>query len=257
MVDRRELNPVSGHFRPIVPIRSDDAGHPLVFLSIRGNDKPHVAWRTTMRTNAKAGAYALIVGWLAYICLMAVHPSHAGGPSLGHITLNDAVHWTGLLVAPFLAYGYFEMTRLLGFSRPLPVMALSLMVFSLFSGMSAGIMSGLVQAEVARAVSEHESAPEILTALRHMTYWLNQGFAAIHYTLAALGVGLYGLTWMSRPSGRMLGVGGLTIAGVFLAWLATGHWRPDLHGALVVVLAIGAWTITAGLAMRKLADEPD
>lgn len=210
-----------------------------------------------MRTNAKAGAYALIIGWLAYICLMAVHPSHAGGPSLGHVSLNDAVHWTALLVAPFLAFGYVEMSRQLGLSRPLPVMALCLMVFSLFSGMSAGIMSGLVQAEVARAVQDQESSPEILTALRHMTYWLNQGFAAIHYTLAALSVGLYGLVWMSRPGGRMLGVSGVTIAGVFLVWLATGHWRPDLHGALAVVLAVGAWTITAGFAMRKTADAPE
>jgi len=209
-----------------------------------------------MQTNTKAGASALIIGWLAYICLMAVHPSHAGGPSIGHITLNDAVHWTALLVAPFLAYGYFEMSRHLGLSRPLPVIALSLMVFSLFAGMSAGIMSGLVQADVARAVHEGESTPEILTALRHMTYWLNQGFSAIHYTLAAIGVGLYGLAWMRQAGGRVLGVSGLTIGGVFLVWLATGLWRPDLHGALIVVLAVGAWTITAGFAMRKAANMP-
>ena len=209
-----------------------------------------------MQTNTKAGANALIIGWLAYICLMAVHPSHAGGPSVGHITLNDAVHWTALLVAPFLAYGYFEMSRHLGFDRPLSVIALCVMVFSLFAGMSAGIMSGLVQAEVARAALEGESTPEILTALRHMTYWLNQGFAAIHYTLAAVGVGLYGLGWMKRPSGRILGISGLTIGGVFLVWLATGLWRPDLHGALIVVLAVGAWTITAGFALRKAAAPP-
>lgn len=203
-----------------------------------------------MQTKTKAGAYALIGGWLAYICLMAVHPSHAGGHAFGHITLNNAVHWTALLVAPFLAYGYFEMSRHLGFDRPLPAMALCVMAFSLMAGMSAGIMSGLVQADIANAATKAEFTPEILTALRHMTYWLNQGFAAIHYTLAAVGVGLYGLAWMKQPGGRALGIGGVTIAGVFLIWLATGFWRPDLHGALAAVLAVGAWTITAGFAMR-------
>lgn len=206
-----------------------------------------------MQTTTKAGAYALIVGWLAYICLMAVHPSHAGGPGVGHINLNDAVHWTALLVAPFLIYGYFEMTRHLGFERPLPVMALCVMAFSLVAGMSAGIMSGLVQAEVAHAAAEAEFTPEILKAMRHMAYWLNQGFASIHYALAAVSIGLYGLAWTKQPGGRALGIGGLITASFFMAWLATGLWRPDLHGALVAALAVGAWTITAGFAMRKAA----
>jgi hypothetical protein len=204
-----------------------------------------------MPGNAKAGANALIAGWIAYIALMAAHPSHGGGPGIGHIDLNDAVHWTALLVTPFLAYGYFEMSRHLGLSRPLPVMALCVMAFGLCAGMSAGIMSGLVQPEVARAMRQGESAPEILTALRHMTYWLNQGFAAIHYTLAAFGVGLYGLAWRQQPQGRTLGFAGLAITGAFFVWLGTGRWHPDLHGALVVVLAVGGWTIAAAIAMRR------
>ena len=204
-----------------------------------------------MPRTTKAGANALILGWLAYIGLMAVHPSHAGGPAFGHIDLNDAVHWTALLIAPFLAYGAFEMSRHLGLERPLPVMAVSVTIFGLLAGMNAGIMSGLVHPEVARAMAEHETPPEILTALRHMTYWLNQGFAAIHYTLLALGTGLYGLAWRKRSDARALGVTGVVISGVFLAWLATGLWRPDLHGALFAVLAVGGWTIAAGLKVRK------
>lgn len=208
-----------------------------------------------MTGNSKAGSSALILGWLAYIGLMAVHPTHLGGPSLGHVTLNDAVHWTALLIVPVLAAGYVGMARRLDLSRPLPLLGLCFMLFSLVAGMGAGIMNGLVMPEVLRSTAEQETSPDSLEALRHLVWWTNQGFAAIHYALAAIGTGLFGLAWMRQPGGRTLGIAGVAIASGFLVWLATGLWRPDVHGALVVVLAIGAWTISAAFAMRRDATE--
>ncbi|PVM92726.1 hypothetical protein [Caulobacter endophyticus] len=199
----------------------------------------------------------LIIGWLAYIGLMAVHPSHTGGPSLGHIDLNDAVHWTGLIIAPLLAYGYFETSRHLELSRPLPVLALCVMTFSLLAGMGAGVMSGLVQPQISQAAIDGEMSPDLLRALRHQTYWINQGFASIHYALGAIGIGIYGLAWMGRSGGRRIAIGGLAVSGLFLAWLATGTWRPDLHGALFATLAIGAWSIASALAMRREVNDRD
>lgn len=208
-----------------------------------------------MTGNSKTGSTALILGWLAYIGLMAVHPTHFGGPSLGHVTLNDAVHWTALLIVPVLAAGYVGMARRLDLSRPLPLLGLCFMLFSLVAGMGAGIMNGLVMPEVLRSTAEQETSPDSLEALRHLVWWTNQGFAAIHYALAAIGTGLFGLAWMRQPGGRTLGIAGVAIAAGFLVWLATGLWRPDVHGALVVVLAIGAWTISAAFAMRREAPE--
>ncbi|MFT4255023.1 MAG: hypothetical protein QM608_21375 [Caulobacter sp.] len=204
-----------------------------------------------MSTNTRAGATALIAGWVGYIAIMAVHPSHTGGPSLGHVDLNDAVHWTALLIAPFLAYGYFEMSRHLDLSRPVVVMAFFVMAFSLLVGMSAGTMSGLVQPQISQAGAEGEFTPDVLRGFRHLIYWINQGFASIHYALGALGVGLYGLAWKTRPGARSVGWAGIAIAGAFTVWLATGLWRPDLHGALFATLAIGGWSIAAGLVLRR------
>jgi hypothetical protein len=204
-----------------------------------------------MSGNPKGGSTALIVGWLGYIGLMAVHPTHPGGPSLGHVTLNDAVHWTALLIVPVLAAGYVGMARRLDLSKPMPMLGLCFMAFSLFAGMVAGTLNGLVMPEVFRSAAEQETSADSLEALRHLVWWTNQGFSAIHYTLAAIGTGLFGLAWMRQPGGRGLGIAGIAIAACFLVWLATGQWRPDVHGALVVVLAIGAWTIAAALAMRR------
>ena len=204
-----------------------------------------------MTGHDRAGSAALIFGWTAYIGLMAVHPTHLGGPSLGHVELNDAVHWTALLALPVLGVGYIGMARRLGLSRPLPLLALSFMAFSLFAGMGAGILNGLVMPEVLRSTAEHETSADSLQALRHLVWWTNQGFAAIHYALAAIATGLFGLAWMRTPGGRGLGIAGILVAAGFAVWLATGLWWPDVHGALVVVLAIGAWTISAAFAMRR------
>lgn len=204
-----------------------------------------------MTGNSKAGSSALIVGWLAYAGLMAVHPTQLGGPSLGHIDLNDAVHWTALLIIPVLAAGYVGMARRLDLSRPLPLLGLCFMLFSLVAGMAAGITNGLVMPEVLRSTAEQETSPDSLEALRQLVWWTNQGFAAIHYALAAIGTGLFGLAWMRQPGGRTLGIAGVGIAAGFLVWLATGLWRPDVHGALFAVLGVGAWTISAAFAMRR------
>jgi len=197
-----------------------------------------------MTGQSKAGSAALIFGWVAYIALMAVHPTHLGGPSLGHVDLNDAVHWTALLNLPVLALGYVGMAQRLDLSRALPLLGLCFMMFSLVAGMSAGTLNGLVMPEVLRSTAG-------LEALRDLVWWTNQAFSAIHYALAAIGTGLFGLAWMRQPGGRGLGIAGVMIAAGFLIWLATGLWRPDVHGALIVVLAIGAWSISVGFAMRN------
>lgn len=202
----------------------------------------------------KSGALALIVGGLAYILLMAVHPSHTGGPAVGHIDLNDAVHWTGLLVMPLFAYGYLELAHWIDARRPLVSLATCAMAFSLFAGMGAAVLSGLVAPEITHAARKAEFSDEVLSALRHLGYWLNQGFATVHYTQGMIAIGLFSLTLLKRAKG--LAIGGLVLSGAFLVWLATGTWRPTIHGALFVVLAFAGWTIAAALRMRRESDAP-
>jgi hypothetical protein len=204
-------------------------------------------------TSRNACAAALITGWAGYIALMMAHPTRLGGPALGHVSLNDAVHWAGLLLLPVLMYGYVELGRRLDLRRPLVLLAVCAMIASLFAGMAAATMSGLVMAEVARGTDEFP--PETLDALRHMVFWLNQGFATVHYVLLMIGIGLFALAWPNRPSDLGLKWGGALAALAFLAWLATGTWGADVHSVLAVVVVAGAWSIVAALAQRSLPDD--
>lgn len=205
-----------------------------------------------MTANRNACAAALIAGWAGYIGLMTVHPTRLGGPALGHVSLNDAVHWTGLLILPVLMYGYIELGRRLDLRRPPVLLAVCTLIASLFAGMAAATMSGLVMAEVARGTGEFP--PETLDALRHLVFWLNQGFATVHYVLLMIALGLFALAWPNRPSDLGLKWGGVLAALAFMAWLATGTWGADVHSVLAVVVVAGAWTIVAALAQRSLPD---
>lgn len=205
-----------------------------------------------MRDETRAGSTALIIGWVGYIAVMMVHPTGFSGPAIGHVSLNDAVHWTALSLMPVLACGYVGMARTLGLSRPLPMLGLMFILSSLFAGMVAGVVNGLVMSEVFEAAAR--PGGEAFEVLKSGYWWLNQAFAAIHYAFAAVATGLFGLAWMQRPGQRGLGVTGVAVGLGFLGWLATGLWRPDVHGALFVVLAVGAWTIAAAFALRRRED---
>lgn len=202
-----------------------------------------------MQDDNRGAGGALIIGWVGYIALMAVHPTRFGGPELGHISLNDAVHWTALSLMPLLAWGYLGMARALGPWRPLPMLGLMFMLFSLVAALCAGVINGLAAVKVFEAAAE--PGGEAYETLQHGYWWLNQAFAAIHYAFAAVATGLFGLAWMQRRAHRGLGVAGVLVGAGFMAWLATGLWRPDVHGALVVVVAVGAWSIAAAFAVRK------
>lgn len=70
----------------------------------------------------RAGGAALIIGAAIYIALMAVHPSHAGGPIvIGALSLSALVHAAALVSKPILVFGFVVLTRAQGFERPLPV----------------------------------------------------------------------------------------------------------------------------------------
>jgi hypothetical protein len=205
----------------------------------------------------RAGAAALIVGSIAYIALMAVHPSHVGAPIVGHLSLSALVHGTALFFAPVLAFGYIALAARLGLTRVLPALGLTFCLVGTVFGMMAGTMSGLVIPEIVQAAHVPASAnatPEDLATLQrtlqaqaNYTVWLNRSFAQIHYALFSLAMIVWSIAWTQRGIAGWIvrGLGLLLGAGV-LAWQLSGTSNLDAqHGALVVTLAHALWTLMA------------
>lgn len=215
----------------------------------------------------RGGAVALILGSIAYIALMAVHPTHAGGAAvLGHLSLSALVHGTALATAPVLAFGYVALAARLGFDRPIPVLGLSFALLGIVFGMLAGTMSGLVIPEIMQAghVRQHPGPMPIdpealraqLQAAANYTVWLNRSFAQVHYAMFSVAMIFWCFAWTGRGVGGWIvrGLGAL-IGVAILAWQISGTSNLEAgHGALVVTLGQSLWTLIAAsllLSPRK------
>lgn len=205
----------------------------------------------------RGGAAALIVGSIAYIALMAVHPTHVGAPVLGHLSLSALVHGTALATAPVLAFGYVALAARLGFDRAVPVLGLAFALLGIMFGMMAGTMSGLVIPEIMQAghgshhpgpmPADPEALRAQLQASANYTVWLNRSFAQVHYAMFSVAMILWCIAWTGR------GVAGWVVRGLgaligiaILSWQISGMSNLEAgHGALVVTLGQSLWTLIA------------
>lgn len=210
------------------------------------------------------GAGALILGSIAYIALMAAHPSHVGAPVIGHLSLSALVHGTAMVTNPVIAFGFLVVTLRLGADRPLAYLAFSFYIFSAFIVMMAGTMSGFVIPEIMQAghhpprdptgaVIDPEGLRLRLQALANYTVWLNRSFAQVHVTLFSIAMVLWSIAWPTRAitdwAVRVLGV---VLGLVVLAAQLSGHLDMEAqHGALVVTLAHSLWTMLAASLLLR------
>ena len=216
----------------------------------------------------RGGAVALILGSIAYIALMAVHPTHAGGvPVLGHLSLSALVHGTALATAPVLAFGYVALAARLGFDRAIPVLGLAFALLGIVFGMLAGTMSGLIIPEIMQAahVTRHAGAAPVdpvalqaqLQGAANYTVWLNRSFAQVHYAMFSVAMILWCVAWAGRGlAGWVVRGLGLLIGLAILAWQISGMSNLEAgHGALIVTLGQSLWALMASsllLSPRKI-----
>lgn len=200
------------------------------------------------------GAGALIVGSVAYISLMAVHPSHIGPPVLGHLSLSALVHGTALFVGPLFAFGYWVLASRLGLDRGLPAIGLAFALIGIVFGLIAGTMSGLVIPEIMQAghaphgaVVDADALQRQLQAQANYTVWLNRSFAQVHYAMFAVAMICWSIAWIGRGvTGWIVRVLGLVLGVLVLAWQLSGHSNLEAgHGALMVTLVQYVWTLMA------------
>lgn len=209
-------------------------------------------------TNEKAGAWALILGALSYVGLMAVHPSHSdGGTIVGALSLNAIVHGTALAMNPVLLFGFWQLTDWIG-PRALARIALCFYALSAVLVVLAGSMSGLVIPEIISVAHHAPGAlipgpidPHTLQPLANYSVWLNRIFAGVHVVYFAVAMLLWSITWSQKGvlSWIVRGVGVLVGLGV-IAWALSGTMTLEAqHGALLVTVVQMLWTLLAAAAM--------
>jgi hypothetical protein len=200
----------------------------------------------------RAGACALILGAIAYVALMAVHPSHGGGPNIiGTFSLSALVHATALISKPVLVFGFVALTRSQGFERPLPVLALCFYALAALFTMFAGTMSGVMFPKLAEAAHAPGADIAVIQDFARYTTWLNRSYAQVHFDLSSIAILIWSLSW--RGAGML--AWGIRIVGAAVGLGVLGWQLSDTinlearQGALLITLGHSAWAILAAFAL--------
>ena len=203
-------------------------------------------------TIERAGAAALILGTIAMLGVMALHPSGAAHPddAAQMLWLGRVVHAVAIGAAPVLSFGFFAFTRSIGFDKPVASLAFFVYLFGALAVMLAAIMSGLVAPRLMELQIANPAEQATIHNLLRLEWFLNQSFATVHVALFSIAIALWSLVWPERGllAGALQIVGLLVGAGV-LAWLLSGTLTLNVHGMGAVVIAQGAWIVIAAFAL--------
>ena len=206
----------------------------------------------------KAGAWALILGALSFVALMAAHPSHVEGPPIvGALTLSAIVHGTAFATQPILLFGFWQLTQWIG-DRALARLGLCFYALAAVLTILAASMSGLIIPQII-AVAHHAQGtlmpgpvdPNSLQPLANYSVWLNRSSAAVHVVYFAVAMLLWSIAWSRSGiwSWIVRGIGALAGIGV-IVWAVSGTMTLEAqHGALLVTLVQMVWTLLAAATM--------
>lgn len=198
-------------------------------------------------SNERAGALTLMAATMAMIAVMALHPSgiHPGPGADATLHLNVIVHALAIATAPVLTFGFFAITRRIGFDNTVASLAFFAYLFGALAVMMAAAMSGLVAPRLIQAGGNHD--------LLRLEWYLNQAFATIHVALFSAAILLYALCWPGKGAlTAALQVTGVVIGIGVLAWMFSGTLTLNVHGMGAVVLAQGVWILLAAVALLRL-----
>jgi len=208
----------------------------------------------------RLGGIALIVGMVANILTMALHPTghdilSAGSSFQFQVFLAQGVHGLALSSLPILFLGALALSRYLDSPSRLSSVALVFYAFSLVAGIMAAVVSGFVGPALAKhlvdAADPNKKIWEILFAYNFV---INQALARIVATGSSLAIILWSVAiCQTRLLSREIGLYGI-VAGTLIVVLAgPGFLRLDVHGFGLVVLLQAVWFIIAGVQLRRTA----
>ncbi len=188
-------------------------------------------------TEERRAAIALLIGVIAPLLIMGMHPTGAditiGGARL--VLINHMVHGVSLAAQPVVFLGLLGLWRRL--RSDVATAALVFYAFGIVAILSAAVLSGFVAPEV---VAERP--------LLFYTGQLNQGFAKV--SVAAIGASL--ILWgVALRFARLPAAAGVIIGAVLVLGVLTGWLHLSASGIVIVTLLQAIWIIlVAALLLR-------
>ncbi|MGB7196286.1 MAG: hypothetical protein WBD81_22760 [Collimonas pratensis] len=199
-------------------------------------------------TNQRIHATALIIGMLAAMLTMAIHPTsfdlHASAESITHVNyINTVTHVLGLASIPVTLLGVFGISSRIGWNNIGALSAFIVYCFASIAVMLAAVADGLIASSLAQeAINVDDSKRQLLMMALHYNFQLNQALAKVYVAGASCAFILWSiaLTHMGKKT-TVLGIAG-SIAGLCgLIAVPGGHIQMNAHGFGLVILVQAIW----------------
>lgn len=207
----------------------------------------------------RMGGGALVVGALAFIVTMALHPTGhdlvAPGQFESMSRLAVGAHALALASLALSCFGTLVLTRRL--AAPLGLGALVVYFFGALAGMTAAVQSGFVAPElVGELLGAEPPAREFWDRLLEYSHVLNQAFARVFVVGASAAIAMWSAAILGRPGfARWIVIYGLCVGPLTILALLSRHVRLDVHGFGLIVLAQAVWFLAVGIGLMRLPAE--
>ena len=163
-------------------------------------------------TRDRQSALALLVGSVAWIVTMALHPT--GGSFEKIVRISSVIvgtHSLAIATIPLVLFGFWGLTARLGSDRGLPLLALITYAFGSVAALCAAVINGLTLPAFAKQLAEADPASRDLAHLV-VDYGstMNAGFARVFMVATAVAVLLWSISILTtRALPRWIGAIGL------------------------------------------------
>lgn len=208
-----------------------------------------------MNSGFKKGmGISLIIGSVLMIVTMLLHP--VGGDLdqlLKIVRIGIISHSIAIASIPFVAYGFWGLTRHLGSDRFFPMIAFSFMAFGLVAVMIAAAINGLILMDF---VQHYEGATDgtiaslqpvfvLIRSFNHAFDFIYIGAVCVSTLFWSIGI----ITTKLLP--RWLGYWGIALVALVLMLILFDFVFIDVKGFTLFIFGYVAWTFCTGYLLIK------
>jgi len=206
----------------------------------------------------KSGGIALLTGSVLMLATMVFHP--AGG-NLHQLLRTASVivisHSLALMAIPFLAVGFWGLTKRMGVNQFLPLIAFAMVLMGLLAGMIAAIINGLALPIYIH--SYREATAEVIPTLKPIlknNIALNQAFDFVFLGAVSLSIMFWSIAILTlKKLPIWMGYFGFVLSLTSIGMFVFGFLFVNLHGFRLFVFSNVVWISLIGVALIRIKED--
>ena len=202
----------------------------------------------------KHAGVSMIIGALLATITMVLHPV---GGNIEHLVkispMIKTSHIIALFSVPFMLFGFWGLTRSIGFDKTFSVLAFATATLGLFAVMIAGAINGLAVPFFVENLNEaNVERKEVAQMILSYGFSLNQAFDYIFIGAICEAFLLWSVAiFKEKLFPKWIAVLGVILGVGFLVALISGLVLVDLHGFRVFIFGIVIWIAAVGMVLQK------